>query len=120
MRLAQIYAEKKRTAPSVVEARREPGRQTVAEYAKRRRPRQRRMTECFTGEHVNSSINVHIDPRLGSRKLNSVTPIVVERFLGEWEADGIGRGNQVNIFRTLRASLRDAHDEGAMAGDPVK
>ncbi|CAM5400310.1 hypothetical protein SHIRM173S_12541 [Streptomyces hirsutus] len=99
VRLAQIYAEKKRTAPSVAEARRELGRQTVAEYAKQRRPRQRRMTEYFTGEHVDSSINVHIDPRLGSRKLNSVTPIVVERFLDELEADGIGRGNQVNIFR---------------------
>ncbi|MFI0806386.1 hypothetical protein [Streptomyces echinatus] len=31
-RLAQIYAEKKRTAPSVAEARRELGQQTVAEY----------------------------------------------------------------------------------------
>ncbi|MFD8104711.1 tyrosine-type recombinase/integrase [Streptomyces microflavus] len=39
------------------------------------------MTDYSTGEHVDSSINVHIVPRLGSRKLNSVTPIVVERFL---------------------------------------
>src|SRR5690606_16612570 len=35
--------------------------------------RQRKMTEYSTGEHVDSSINVHIVPRLGSRKLNSVT-----------------------------------------------
>jgi hypothetical protein len=107
-RLTQIYAEKKRTAPSVAEARRELGQQTVAEYAKQRRPRQRRVTEYSTGRHVDSSINDHIIPRLGSRKLNSITPIVVERFLGELEADGVGRGNQVNTFRTLRAILRDA------------
>ncbi|WP_229911420.1 tyrosine-type recombinase/integrase [Streptomyces aurantiogriseus] len=119
-RLTQIYAEKKKTAPSVAEARRELGQQTVEEYAKQWRPRQRRMTEYSTGGHVDSSIKVHIVPRLGSRKLNSVTPIVVERFLDELETDGVGRGNQVNIFRTLKAILRDAYDKGAMAEDPVK
>uniref|UniRef100_UPI00403FFFCE tyrosine-type recombinase/integrase n=1 Tax=Streptomyces sp. SJL17-4 TaxID=2967224 RepID=UPI00403FFFCE len=119
-RLTAIYKEKKSTAPSVAEARRELGQQTVEEYAKLWRPRQRKMTEYSTGEHVDSSINVHIVPRLGSRKLNSITPIVVERFLDELEADKVGRGNQVNIFRTLKAILRDAYGKGAMADDPVK
>ncbi|MFE9450779.1 tyrosine-type recombinase/integrase [Streptomyces sp. NPDC006739] len=119
-RLTQIYAEKKKTAPSVAEARRELGQQTVAKYAKQWRPRQRRMTEYSTGWHIDSSINVHIIPRLGSRRLNSVTPIVVERFLDELETDGVGRGNQVNIFRVLKAILRDAYGKGAMADDPVK
>lgn len=84
------------------------------------RPRQRRMTEYSTGQHVDSSINAHIIPRLGSRKLNSVTPLVIERFLDSLEVDGVGRGNQVNIFRALKAILRDAYDKGAMADDPVK
>ncbi|MEV0929071.1 hypothetical protein AB0I99_28870 [Streptomyces spongiicola] len=56
-RLTEIYKEKKSTAPSVVEARRELGQQTVEEYAKQWRPRQRKMTEYSTGEHVDSSIN---------------------------------------------------------------
>ncbi|MFB7075873.1 hypothetical protein [Streptomyces sp. NPDC056290] len=119
-RLTQIYAEKKTTAPSVAEVRRELAQQTITEYAKQWRPRQRKMTEYSTGWHVDSSINVHIIPRLGSRKLNSVTPIVVERFLDELEADGVGRGNQVNIFRVLKTILRDAYGKGAMADDPVK
>ncbi|MCX5230296.1 site-specific integrase [Streptomyces sp. NBC_00233] len=63
------------TAPSVAAARRELGQLTVEEYAKQWRPRQRTMTDYSTGEHVDSSINVHIVPRLGSRKLNSVTPM---------------------------------------------
>lgn len=46
------------------------------------------MTEYSTGWHVDSSINVHIIPRLGSRKLNSVTPIVVERM--SWRPTGSG------------------------------
>ncbi|MFI9293755.1 tyrosine-type recombinase/integrase [Streptomyces gardneri] len=78
------------------------------------------MTDYSTGWHVDSSINVHIVPRLGSRKLNSVTPMVVGRFLDEMESDGVGRGNQVNIFRVLKAILRDAYAKGAMADDPVK
>ncbi|WP_345609799.1 tyrosine-type recombinase/integrase [Streptomyces sanyensis] len=119
-RHVDIYTEKKRTAPSVAEARRELGQKTVAEYSKQWLPRQRRMTEYSTGGHVSSFINVHIVPRLGSRKLISVTPIVVERFLDELEADGVGRGNQVNILRTLKAILRDAYDKGAMADDPIK
>ncbi|MFI7873403.1 tyrosine-type recombinase/integrase [Streptomyces salinarius] len=119
-RLTQIYTEKKRTAPSVAEARRELGQKTVKEYAKEWRSRQRKMTEYSTGEHVGSSLNVHIFPRLGSRKLNTVTPLVVERFLDALEADGVGRGNQVNIFRILKTILRDAFDKGAMADDPVK
>ncbi|MFF9344411.1 tyrosine-type recombinase/integrase [Streptomyces sp. NPDC014773] len=119
-RLTQLYAEKKTTAPSVAVARRELGQLTVEEYAKQWRPRQRRMTDYSTGEHVDSSINVHIVPRLGARKLNSVTPMVVERFLDEMESDGVGRGNQVNIFRVLKTILRDAYAKGAMADDPVK
>lgn len=119
-RLTQIYTEKRRTAPSVAEARRELGQKTVAEYAKEWRSRQRKMTQYSTGEHVDSSLNVHIFPRLGSRKLNTVTPLVVERFLDALEADGVGRGNQVNIFRILKTILRDAFDKGVMADDPVK
>ncbi|MFJ5830587.1 tyrosine-type recombinase/integrase [Streptomyces sp. NPDC093089] len=123
-RLTQLYAEKKTTAPSVAAARRELGQLTVEEYAKQWRPRQRRMTDYSTGSMSTArstcTINMHIVPRLGSRELNSVTPMVVERFLDEMESDGVGRGNQVNIFRVLKTILRDAYTKGAMADDPVK
>ncbi|MET9658710.1 hypothetical protein [Streptomyces sp. NPDC006510] len=45
---------------------------------------------------------------------------MVERFLDELEADRVGRGHQVNIFRVLKTILRDAYDKGAIADDPVK
>lgn len=41
------------------------------------------MTEYSTAGHVSSSIDVQIVPALGSRKLNSATPSVVEQFLDE-------------------------------------
>ncbi|MER5668823.1 tyrosine-type recombinase/integrase [Streptomyces mirabilis] len=119
-RLTLLYVEKKKTAPSVAEARRELGQKTVQEYAEVWLPRQRRMTEYSTGRHVSSSIDVHIVPALGSRKLNSVTPSVVEQFLDGLEVNGVGRGNQMNIYRTLKAILRDAYEKAAMADEPVK
>ncbi|WP_430477517.1 tyrosine-type recombinase/integrase [Streptomyces sp. P11-1] len=119
-RLTQLYVEKKTTAPTVAAAHRLVGQLTVEEYAKQWRPQQRKMTDYSTGWHGDSSINVHIVPCLGARKLNSVTPMVVERFLDEMESDGVGRGNQVNIFRVLKTILRDAYTKRAMADDPVK
>jgi hypothetical protein len=118
-RLTQLYAEKKTTAPSVAAARRELGQLTVEEYAKQWRPRQQRMTDYSTGWHVDSSVNVHIVPRMGARKLNSVTPMVVERFLDEVEGDGVGRSNQVNMFRSSRPFFATRTPTVVMADDPV-
>jgi hypothetical protein len=61
------------------------------------------MTEYSRGRHVDSSVNVHIIPGLGSRNLNSVTLIVIGRFLDELERDGVGRGN-VYVREALRAA----------------
>ncbi|MFJ7125672.1 hypothetical protein [Streptomyces sp. NPDC098101] len=96
--------EKKATAPSMVAARREPGQ----------------LTHYSIGWHVDGSINVHIVPWLGARKPNSVTPMVTERFLDEVESDGVGRGNQANTFRVLRAILRDTYAEGVQELECVR
>jgi integrase len=119
-RLTELYAERKRTSPTVAEARRELGQQTLEEYHKAWLPRQRKMTEYSTAQHVSSYFKVHINPALGSRKLNSVTPSVVEKFLEHLEAEQVGRGHQANIYRALKSLLKDAYDKGAMADDPVK
>ncbi|MGX5211102.1 hypothetical protein ACWKT3_20895 [Streptomyces violaceus] len=104
VRLTQIYGEKKKSAPSVAGARRELGQLTVTEYAKQLQPRQRRVAEHSRGWHVDSSINVRIIPDL-EWGANSITSIVVERFLDELDADGVGDGNQVNVFRTRTSSV---------------
>ncbi|MFC5156500.1 site-specific integrase [Streptomyces amakusaensis] len=119
-RLTALYMERKKTAPTVAEARRELGQKTVKEYAEEWLPRQRKMTGYSTAQHVGSYFKVHINPALGSRKLISVTPAVVERFLDDLELNEVGHGHQVNIYRALKTLLRDAYSKGAMADDPVK
>ncbi|MFD5662091.1 tyrosine-type recombinase/integrase [Streptomyces hirsutus] len=80
-RLTEIYFDRKKSSPAVAEARRELGQQTIEEYAKTWLPRQRKITEYSTGRNLASHFKVQINPIIGSRKLNSVTPTVVEDFL---------------------------------------
>ncbi|WP_326755475.1 hypothetical protein OIE73_31030 [Streptomyces hirsutus] len=47
-RLTELYADRKKTSPSVAEARRELGQQTIEEYARTWLPRQRKITEYST------------------------------------------------------------------------
>lgn len=119
-RLTDLYQERKKTSPAVAAARRELGRLTIEQYYEKWLPRQRKMTEYSTAQHVGSYFKIHIIPAIGSRKLNSVTPTVVEGFLDHLETEGVGRGHQSNIYRSLKSLLRDAYDKGAMAHDPVK
>ncbi|WP_406724887.1 hypothetical protein WJ438_09815 [Streptomyces sp. GD-15H] len=65
----------------MAEARRGPGQQTIEEYARTWLPRQRRTTEYSTAKALASHFKVQINPVIGSRKPNAVTPTVVEDFL---------------------------------------
>ncbi|WP_406357218.1 site-specific integrase [Streptomyces sp. NBC_01635] len=119
-RLTELYADRKKMSPSVAEARRELGHQTIEEYARTWLPRQRQMTEYSTAKNLASHFKVQINPVIGSRKLNAVTPTVVEDFLDHLEAEGVGRGHQLNVYRALSALLRDAFEKGAIADNPLR
>ncbi|WP_406357175.1 hypothetical protein OHB56_32545 [Streptomyces sp. NBC_01635] len=71
-RLTELYADRKKTAPSVAEARRELGQQRIEEYAQTWLPRQRQMTEYSTAKTLASHFKVQINPVIGPRKLNAV------------------------------------------------
>ncbi|MFF4757881.1 hypothetical protein [Streptomyces sp. NPDC001292] len=96
------------------------GQQTIEEYAQTWLPRQRKITEYSTAKTLASHFRAQINPVIGSRKLNSVTPTVVEDFLDHLEAEGVGRGHQLNVYRALSALLRDAFEKGAIADDPLR
>jgi hypothetical protein len=118
-RLTQIYAEKKTTAPSVAEVRRELGQQTIVEYAKLRRPRQQHdgvldgMARGQLHQRAHHSSSRVAETELGYAHRGRVLP-------GRVGDDGAGRGNQVNIFRVLKAILRDAYGKGAVAENPYE
>ncbi|MEU7382002.1 hypothetical protein AB0A91_18785 [Streptomyces sp. NPDC042207] len=80
-----LYANRKKTAPSVAEARRQLGQQTMEECAQAWLPRQRKKTEYSTAKTLASHFRAQINLVIGSRKLNSVTPTVVEDFLDHFD-----------------------------------
>jgi hypothetical protein len=46
----------------------------------------------------------HVLPRLGSMRLNAITPEAIERFRAELEADGVGSRRSIGRSRFSRAS----------------
>lgn len=92
-RLTELYADRRKTAPSVAEARRELGQQTIEEYARTWLPRQRRITAYSTAKTLASPFKVQINPVIGLRKPNAVTPTVMEDFLDHLAGTRIHRAS---------------------------
>ncbi len=62
----------------------------------------------------------HVLPRLGSMRLNAITPEVIERFRVELEADGVGQPTIYRALALLQGILRRAVEWRRISHNPVK
>lgn len=62
----------------------------------------------------------HVLPRLGSMRLSTITPEVVERFRAELEADGVGQPTIYRALALLQGILRRAVEWRRIGHNPVK
>jgi integrase len=62
----------------------------------------------------------HVLPRLGSMRLNAITPEVIERFRVELEADGVGQPTIYRALALLQGVLRRAVEWRRIGHNPVK
>ena len=62
----------------------------------------------------------HVLPRLGSMRLNSITPEVVERFRAELEADEVGQPTIYRALALLQGIMRRAVEWRRIGHNPVK
>jgi integrase len=62
----------------------------------------------------------HVLPRLGSMRLNAITPEVIERFRAELEADGVGQPTIYRALALLQGILRRAVEWRRIGHNPVK
>ncbi|MEU4142301.1 site-specific integrase, partial [Streptomyces parvulus] len=69
--------------------------------------------------HLESLLNIHLLPLLGSRRMNTFDHKVVEGFLQALERKGIGLAAQANVFDKLKAILLDANRLGLFDDNPV-
>ncbi|MFF4019770.1 tyrosine-type recombinase/integrase [Streptomyces sp. NPDC001843] len=70
--------------------------------------------------HLDSLLQHHIYPALGSRRMNTFDHKVVEGFIQAMERSGIGLATQSNAFDKLKAVLLDAHRLGVFDGMPLR
>ncbi|MEU2715513.1 hypothetical protein [Streptomyces sp. NPDC007205] len=69
--------------------------------------------------HLDSLLEHHLYPALGSRRMHSFDHKVVDGFIRTMERNGVGVARQSNAFDKLRAVLLEAHRLGLYSDDPL-
>ncbi|MFJ6841543.1 RHS repeat-associated core domain-containing protein [Streptomyces griseoluteus] len=119
-RLTEIYNEKKATLRSQSKAERiqKYGTMRFEEYAEEWKAGQRHLAVASV-RHLDSLLEHHLNPALGSRRMNSFDHKVVDHFIRTMERLKTGLATQANAFDKLRAILLDAHRLGIYADNPL-
>ncbi|MGW1771894.1 tyrosine-type recombinase/integrase [Streptomyces sp. NPDC002104] len=119
-RLAEVYEAKRKHPQGQLKAERidKFGRMPLSEYAAEWRTGQRHLAES-SARQLDSLLENHVLPALGSRRMNSFDPKAVEDFLRGMEAAGIGAATQSNAFDKLSSILLNAHRLGIYEENPL-
>ncbi|MGW2328249.1 tyrosine-type recombinase/integrase [Streptomyces sp. NPDC001700] len=120
-RLSEIY-KAKRAAPqnrSRAERIRKYGAMQFAEYAADWKAGQRDLSESSV-RHLDSLLEHHLFPALGSRRMNTFDHKVVDGFIQTMERNGAGLATQANAYDKLKAVLLDAHRLGLFSENPLE
>ncbi|MEU7605032.1 hypothetical protein AB0B44_29455, partial [Streptomyces sp. NPDC041003] len=90
----------------------------LSEYVELWRQGQRHLA-ASSARHLDSLLEHHIIPVLGSRRMNSFDHKVVDDFIRTMEAMGTGTATQSNAFDKLSAILLDAQRVGIYDFNPL-
>ncbi|MEU6198617.1 tyrosine-type recombinase/integrase [Streptomyces sp. NPDC047061] len=119
-RLTEVYNQKKSAPQSQSKAERiqKYGRMRFEEYVEEWKAGQRHLAASSL-RHLDSLLEHHLYPALGSRRMNSFDHKVVDGFIRTMERNGAGLATQSNAFDKLRAVLLDAHRLGLFSDNPM-
>ncbi|MFK0286540.1 tyrosine-type recombinase/integrase [Streptomyces sp. NPDC090499] len=119
-RLTEVYKEKKTAKQGQPRAERirRYGAMRFADYAEEWKAGQRHLA-VQSVKHLDSLLEHHLYPALGSRRMNSFDHKVVDGFIRTMERNGAGLATQSNAFDKLRAILLDAQRLGIFPENPV-
>ncbi|MFJ8547378.1 hypothetical protein ACIRFH_36515 [Streptomyces sp. NPDC093586] len=120
-RLTEVYNARKATGlRSRTKAERISfyGAMRFAEYAAEWKAGQRDLGPASV-RHLDSLLEHHMLPLLGSRRMNAFDHKVVEGFTRSMERAGAGLATQANAFDKLKAILLDAHRLGLYDDHPL-
>ncbi|MFM9373393.1 tyrosine-type recombinase/integrase [Streptomyces sp. Da 82-17] len=118
-RLTELYQEKRSTPGQLAEAKRKLGQQRLGEYASTWLGRQRHFAPSSV-RTATQLLDAQILPVLGSRRIGTFTPTVVDDFIMSMEERKVGLAAQQNAFDTLKKILLDAHRRGGIIENPLE
>ncbi|MFE1313102.1 hypothetical protein [Streptomyces sp. NPDC058755] len=119
-RLTEIYNDKKAAPRSQAKAEcvQKYGAMRFEEYVEEWKAGQWHLATSSV-RHLDSLLEHHLYPALGSRRMNSFDHKVVDGFIRIMERARTGLATQANAFDKLRAILLDAHRLGIFPDDPL-
>ncbi|MFC9881379.1 tyrosine-type recombinase/integrase [Streptomyces libani] len=118
-RLLDLHARRANTPASKAELIRHYGQMRFEKFVGDYMERQRRLSYGTTYEYAHLTRN-HLIPELGSRRVETFTPMVVEKFLTTMERLGTPDPTQFKVYVLLKTLLLDAHRKGAIDSHPLE
>lgn len=120
-RLVEIYHAKKSSPRNQARAQRirKYGAMQFEEYTQEWKAGHRHPAASSLG-HLDSLLEHHLFPALGSRRMDSFDHKVVDAFIRAMERNGAGLATQSNAFDKLKSILLDAHRLGLYSENPLE
>ncbi|WP_425839868.1 tyrosine-type recombinase/integrase [Streptomyces fractus] len=118
-RLVELYVRKSNTPASKAELIRHYGQMRFEDFIGDYMGRQRRLAYGTTYEYEHLARN-HLIPELGSRRVETFSPMVVENFLATMDRLGTPDPTQFKVYVLLKTLLLDAHRKGAINEHPLQ
>ncbi|MFB7464646.1 tyrosine-type recombinase/integrase [Streptomyces sp. NPDC056224] len=120
-RLATLYKARKAAPRHNAKAERiaKYGPMQLREYTAEWKDGQRHLAPASLS-HLDSLLQHHIFPALGSRRMSSFDHKVVDGFIRMMERNGVGLAAQSNAFDKLKSILLDAHRLGLFDDNPLE
>ncbi|MCJ0869635.1 tyrosine-type recombinase/integrase [Streptomyces sp. AP-93] len=119
-RLVAVYNERKSAPANQTRTERlaKYGPMTFREYTREWKQGQRHLAPASL-LHLDSLLEHHLFPALGTWRMDSFDHKVVEHFIRAMEQAGTGLATQANAFDKLKAILLDAHRLGIYLDSPL-
>ncbi|MFD9456676.1 tyrosine-type recombinase/integrase [Streptomyces sp. NPDC059985] len=119
-RLTSVYKAKKAAPAKQAKSERieKYGEMRFREYAIEWKAGQRHLAEASIS-HLDSLLQHHIFPALGTRRMSTFDHKVVDGFIRTMERNGVGLAAQSNAYDKLKSILLDAHRLGLFDDNPL-
>lgn len=117
-RLTEIYQAKKGPLKTGNTEAQEIAEMRFEDFAARYISNRKRGLTSNSIEQYERSLKTHINPRVGSRRVGTFTPGVIEDWLNGMELNKVGLASQKNAYLVLKLVVDAARHRGAITLDP--